>query len=98
MGPCLIEGAGKDIQGVLLLHQLHCDAVKEAPCLLVMRCPVLCQVLHYSKTFSDILIGTSIPLELLQCYCSICGRLIALWGRACAAYTRAYAHFYETSC
>ena len=58
MGPCLIEGAGEDVQRVLLLHELHRKAVKEAPCLLVVRRPIFCQVLHHSKPFSDILIGT----------------------------------------
>ena len=43
---CLIEGAGKDVQRLLLLYELRRDAVKEAPRSLVVRRPVLCKVLY----------------------------------------------------
>ncbi len=50
-GPCLIKRAGKDVQGVLLLHKLNRDAVEEAPRLFVVRRPVLCKVLHHNNMF-----------------------------------------------
>lgn len=43
---CLIKGAGKDVQRLLLLYELRRDAVKEASCSLVVRRPVLCKVLY----------------------------------------------------
>ena len=44
----LIKGAGKDVQGVLLLHELHGEPVKEASRLLVVRRPILGEILHLS--------------------------------------------------
>lgn len=52
----LVEGAGEDVKGVLLLHQLRGNAVKESPRLLVVGRPVLCKVLLAHVTVMNLLL------------------------------------------